>query len=55
MLSSSTRATVSENKAAASAEDCKESAMPDDVGGFGDSLVRCIYSWSDDISPAEEQ
>lgn len=29
--------------------------MPDDIGGFGDGLVRCVYPGSDDISPAEER
>ena len=54
-LSSTTCATISENMAAARAENCKESAMPDDVSDFGDDLVRCVYPGSDDISPAEEQ
>lgn len=29
--------------------------MPDDIGCFGDDLVRGVYPGSDDISPAEEK
>lgn len=29
--------------------------MPDDIGCFGDDLVRCVYPGSNDIPPAEGQ